>query len=376
MLNSVARYYLTLQIEENRAKKLNRKKFLNRFDDALEENISTKDIHLLSSCMVEMHCTARDAYLNIYTRNKNFDLRWAIFLPKPFTVSMFQQFSIYFLIYMKRIKEQESIKIEKFERAFRKFDEVGEKLRGYAIEKENCYKKLEELDRLLKEWDDMIENQKDAYRLAVEECKKEEKLVDEMSVALEKLKTEVNKDAHDFNNLYSHQYELALKAIESLSEASFSELRSYRLPPNRLLAVANTLCIMFRQPVGWESAKKLLIRDSFFEDMVYYEKRNIPDDIFSALEQICAEPSFTPEKVEPISLAASHFCRWIRTVYEFAKFDRNFGYKTRELKDFEELYNQRLITLGEKRMNAEKTCQVLEKYVSVSIYKRKIFFST
>lgn len=121
------------------------------------------------------------------------------------------------------------------------------------------------------------------------------------------------------------------------------------------------MCLMFREPPGWESTKKLLIRESFFDDLVYYEKRNMPEDIFSALESICAEKSFTPENIEPVSLAAAHFCQWIRTVYEFAKFDRNFGYKTRELKDFEELYNQRLITLGEKRMNAEKTCQVLEK---------------
>lgn len=186
----------------------------------------------------------------------------------------------------------------------------------------------------------------------------------------------MNKDAHDFNNLYSHQYELALKAIESLSESSFNELRSYRSPPKRLLAVTNTLCLMFNEPPGWESAKKLLIRNSFFDDLVYYEKRNIPEEIFNALEAICAEPTFTPEHIAPVSLPASHFCVWIRTVYEFAKFDRNFGYKTRELKDFEELYNQRLITLGEKRMNAEKACQVLEKYIHfvLNSYRSAIIF--
>lgn len=193
ILNSIARYYLTLQIEENRAKRLNRKKFLNRFDDVLEENMPVKDIHLLSSCMVEMHVCARDAYLNTYARNTNFDVRWPVFMTKPFTVSMFQQLSVYFLIYMRRIKEQETIKIEKFERAFRKIDEVGERLRGYGHEKDVCHKKLDDMDRLLKEWDEMIEKQKEAYRLAVDECKKEEKLVEEMGEALEKLKAEVSK---------------------------------------------------------------------------------------------------------------------------------------------------------------------------------------
>lgn len=156
---------------------------------------------------------------------------------------------------------------------------------------------------------------------------------------------------------------MALKAIKSLSSASFNELRSYRVPPQRLLAVVNTLCLMFRQKPGWESAKLLLLREQFFEDLVYYDKKNIPEDIFAALEQICAEETFSPEQIAPVSQAAASFCLWIRTIYEFSKFDRTIGYKTRELKDFEELYNQRLITLGEKRMNAENICQVLEKYI-------------
>jgi hypothetical protein len=161
--------------------------------------------------------------------------------------------------------------------------------------------------------------------------------------------------------MYSQQFELAVKAIESLSTSSFMELRSYRSPPKRLLAVANTLCLMFREPPGWESAKQLFLRETFFEDLVYYDKRHMPLDIFEALEAICAQETFTYEHILPISLAAAHFCTWIRTVFEFAKFERNIGYKTREMKEFEQLYNQRLITLGEKRMNAEKICQILEK---------------
>jgi DNA-binding Lrp family transcriptional regulator len=191
VLNSIARYYLTLQIEENRVKKLNTKKYLNRFDDGLEENLTPKELNLLSRCMVDMHCTAREAYLSVYARNKTSSS--GVFMPKPFTVSMFQQLSVYFLIYMKRIKEQESIKIEKFERAFRKFDEVAERVRGYDREREELLKKLSDLDRSLKGWDERIEKQKDSYRMAVDECKKEEKLVDEMGETLEKLKSEVIK---------------------------------------------------------------------------------------------------------------------------------------------------------------------------------------
>jgi hypothetical protein len=187
---SVARFYLGLQIEENRSRKLNKK--FNRFEDTLDENLSPKEIQLLSLSMVEMHMIASDHYLNVYTRNRNFNNKWRLFQPKPFTISMFRQVSSYFLVYMKRIKEQETIKIEKFERAFRKIDEVGEKLKGYDKERDEMNRKLSRLGNLLKAWDEKIEKQKDTYRVAVDECKKEEKLVDEMNLALEKLKNDVN----------------------------------------------------------------------------------------------------------------------------------------------------------------------------------------
>lgn len=202
-LNSIARYYLTLQIEENRAKKLNTKKCLNRFDDALEENLSAREIQLLSGCMVDLHCAAHDLYVRTYAAHKSARSSGggALLLAKPFTVSMFQQLAVFFLIYMRRIKEQETIKIEKFERAFRKIDEVGERLRGYDREREALRRRLAELNARLNEWDEKIERQKDAYRLAVDECKKEEKLVDEMGLALEKLKAEVFKQTYYISNL-------------------------------------------------------------------------------------------------------------------------------------------------------------------------------
>ena len=60
----------------------------------------------------------------------------------------------------------------------------------------------------------------------------------------------------------------------------------FRSPPQRVLAVMNTLCLMFRQPPGWESGKQLLIREDFYDDLVYYDKKNVPDDIYQALGQI------------------------------------------------------------------------------------------
>lgn len=250
---------------------------------------------------------------------------------------------------MKRIKEQENIKIEKFERVFSKISEVTHKLKVYNSNKLELNKKIDHLQSILDEWDVKISNQKEVYKIAVEECRKEESLVDEMGKALEKLKLDVNKDSHDFNNLFSPQYEMALKAIESLNSTSFNELKSFRSPPQQVQAVVNTLCLMFRQPPGWDSGKLLLLRNGFYQDLIFYDKKNIPDDIFKALEQICNVDTFRPEFVRCGSLAAASFCEWILAVYKYSKFERTVGLKTKELKQFEFLYNERLATLGEKK---------------------------
>ena len=72
--------------------------------------------------------------------------------------------------------------------------------------------------------------------------------------------------------------------------------------------------------------------------------------------------TFTPEHVKPGSQAAACFCQWIIAIYNFAKFEKTIGFKTKELRDFEEIYNERLVALGEKRKNSEKICQVLETF--------------
>lgn len=106
--------------------------------------------------------------------------------------------------------------------------------------------------------------------------------------------------------------------------------------------------------------KLLLIRENFFDDLIYYDKKNVPDDIYYALSQICSVSTFRPEHVKPGSLAAASFCSWILAIYEFSKFERTYGAKIKELKKQEDIYNKRLVVLGEKRIKSENICQDLE----------------
>ncbi len=369
-INSIARFYLALQIEESKVSKLNKK--LNRYVFYDDDSLNANEIKAFSSIMVDLHLIASEQYLNIYesTRKRGPDMKGSsnrMFMPKPFNVSIFKQLAIYFKIYLRRIKEQENIKLKKLERAFSRINEIASQLKNYDNERIELKKKIENLNNLLSAWDEKIAKQKEVFMTSVEECRKEEKLIEEMNKALEVLKHDINRESTSLNFHMSPQYDLALKAIESLNESTFYELKSYRSPPPRLLAVVNTLCLMFRQPPGWDSGKQLLIKPGFYDELVYYDKKNMPDDIYAALEQICSVYSFRPEEIAPISLPGSCLCRWILAVFEFAKLEKTVGAKTKELRDFEDLYNKRLITLGEKRLNSETKCQTLESYCASRI---------
>jgi hypothetical protein len=382
-ISSIARYYLALQIEEHRAKQLNKKYHsnsnqnnnntnnndLNRsidnaamsddvvagvpiditsYDDSF--SLTIREMHSFSTIMSQLHTIAYNEYSILYNiKNMNGNKRESM-MPKPFSVSMFKQLALYFHIYMKRIKERETIRSKKIKRAMNKVVTVNDKLNNNHLERDDILYKIEKLKEDVADFDRDLEKQKLVYLEKVEDCRKEQLLIDEMTKALDKLK---NLTTSESESNINPQYEMAKKALETLDMDAFEELKSYRAPPQRVLAVVNTLCLMFREPPGWESGKQLLLRENFFEELLYYDKRNIPDDIFSALEQICSVPTFRPEFVKPGSLAAASFCDWILSIYQFSASERRICGQARELKDFQELYNERLTTLGEKRRKAE-----------------------
>jgi hypothetical protein len=64
-----------------------------------------------------------------------------------------------------------------------------------------------------------------------------------MGVALDRLRQDVQADVEKANP----QYENALNALKMLSKSDYDEIRTFRQPPQPVLAVMNTICIMFHR---------------------------------------------------------------------------------------------------------------------------------
>ena len=67
----------------------------------------------------------------------------------------------------------------------------------------------------------------------MEDCREEEKLINEMGIALDRLRQDVQADVERANP----QYQNALNALKLLSKTDYDEIRTFRQPPQPVLAV-------------------------------------------------------------------------------------------------------------------------------------------
>ncbi|CAF4961095.1 unnamed protein product, partial [Rotaria sp. Silwood1] len=218
---------------------------------------------------------------------------------------------------------------------------------------------IDDLQEKLSKLDGEFLIKKKNFSTAVDDCREEEKLLNEMSIALDRLRQDVQDDVDKANP----QYENALNALKMLNKADYDEIRTFRQPPQPVLAVMNTICVMFQRKPEWSEAKILMVKENFFDDLVYYDKDNISDDVFNMLTKIVKFNTFHPSYVSSSSKAASSLCAWILAVYEYAKIARSQKTKLEQVKAYQELYNKRQHILGEKRIRAEKLREELSQLI-------------
>lgn len=73
------------------------------------------------------------------------------------------------------------------------------------------------------------------------------------------------------------------------------------------------------------------MRKDLINTLVYFDKDNIPDEVFEELENYVNLPYFYPEHLKKCSLACEAICVWIRAVYQYAKIHRTLNPRMRKL---------------------------------------------
>jgi len=60
-------------------------------------------------------------------------------------------------------------------------------------------------------------------------------------------------------------FSAGLGVLRRLSPSDLEEVRRYREPPRGVVKVTDAVCLLFRRPPGWASARRLLGRADFLQ---------------------------------------------------------------------------------------------------------------
>lgn len=109
--------------------------------------------------------------------------------------------------------------------------------------------------------------------------------------------------------------EEAKHAVDCLSKASLTELKSLTKPPSGVDKVTMCCLIMLKNEkrnFSWDNAKKMMAKiDQFKGQLEQFKAETMPDEMVYKLQPICEDPNFDPAKMASKSSAAANLASWV-----------------------------------------------------------------
>ncbi|KAM6940220.1 dynein heavy chain domain-containing protein 1 [Xenentodon cancila] len=210
---------------------------------------------------------------------------------QPFSPRTYMEFIAHFDHLCRKLHKQRQRKTNRVSAALARLDTLNKNVEECKEHTIRLQKTLAKKQQLEKELLGAIEDQKNLLKEASQNC-----LVDEKEI--------------------KPAFLLSLKILECLNPSDLEEVRHYRDPPEKVVKIMDAVCLLFNHPPGWESAKLLLQRTNFLQDLEFFDRHSLTVEQLQRLGQIVRSPQFVPESVREVSKACESLCRWVRAVYE------------------------------------------------------------
>jgi len=111
----------------------------------------------------------------------------------------------------------------------------------------------------------------------------------------------------------------AEKDLAKLTKGAITEVKGFAQPPEAVQVVLEAVCILLGDKPDWDSAKRVMSRTSFLDELKGYDKDNIPP---KALAKIRANyidhPLMVTADVTRKSAAAGPMCAWVHAVNTYS----------------------------------------------------------
>ncbi|KAM7393703.1 hypothetical protein PAMP_020556 [Pampus punctatissimus] len=171
----------------------------------------------------------------------------------------------------------------------------------------------------------------------------------------------------------------ANQALSSLDKADISEIKVFTKPPDLVMTVMESVCILLNCKPDWPGAKQLLGDANFLRRLTDYDKDNIKPQILLKLQKYINNPDFIPEKVEKVSKACRSMCMWVRAMDLYSRVLKEVGPKREKLAKAQEELDITMATLREKQQKlqeVENQIKVLQDQFESSINEKEDLVNT
>jgi dynein heavy chain len=169
--------------------------------------------------------------------------------------------------------------------------------------------------------------------------------------------------------------EAAYQALDALDKKDIAELKVFSKPPDLVLLVLESICILFKVKPDWDSSKKLLSDPQLMKKMQDYDKDNIPDAIQKKLKKYTENPQFNAETVERVSKACKSMCMWVVAMELYARVSREVAPKRKRLEEAQQALQDTMSKLAEKTAalkQVEDQLESLKSQYEESILSKKV----
>ncbi|KAJ8926978.1 hypothetical protein NQ314_020603 [Rhamnusium bicolor] len=158
----------------------------------------------------------------------------------------------------------------------------------------------------------------------------DEELANEQAKAAQAIKDDCDADLAEAMPILN----AALAALNTLTPADITIVKTMKNPPKGVKLVMEAVCIVkdikpdkVPAPSGigtvedyWGPSKKVLGDMKFLENLINFDKDNIPPRVMDKLKhQILNDENFDPDKVKTASTAAEGLCKWVIAISKYDK---------------------------------------------------------
>ncbi|CAF1257617.1 unnamed protein product, partial [Didymodactylos carnosus] len=304
------------------------------------ESIPKEYYDSVAQFMAYVHSSVNEMSVQYLTNERRFNYT----TPKSFL----EQINLYRSLLQTKRREHED-GILRLENGLVKLESVADqtaKLKEQLkIQEVEVTKKNDEADRLIK----VVESETKKVTEQRESAAIEEKEVIEKKQRVTEKQAECDRDLQKA----LPALKAADDALNTLNRTNLTELKSFPTPPAAILKVTSAVQVLLAPPGkvprdrSWRAAKTMIGEvGAFLNQLLNYDKNNIPATSLTAVEEYLRDPEFNQEAIKRVSFAAAGLCEWARNIVSYYRVYCDVEPKrqaaeqaTTELKATEEQFN-------------------------------------